>query len=228
MKLCMMTITDGRKECFERTIASWRDKATAPGITDWFNLVVDDSADPEYWEWMSRNYSDSTDKIVRHKERRGFAGAIRSGWANVPADADYVLHLEDDFTLNEPLNVCKMIAVLEANPKYAQVALYRQAWGAEIQYGGYMKQFAGKFKDVMLKGSDGNEYPCAEHRHCFTTNPSIYPRRIIDVGWPEGKDSEGHFGFKLWNLGYYCLLWGTTNDAPRVHHIGNVRVGKGY
>jgi hypothetical protein len=227
MKLCVMTITDGRKECFERTVESWRKNAIAPGMEQ-FNLVVDDSANPEYWEWMSHNYSDSTDRIIRHNERRGFGGAIQSAWANVPPDVDYILHLEDDFLLNQPIDICDMVAVLEAHPMIAQVALYRQAVGAEIPHGGYMKQYAGKFKDLILTGSNGVDYPVVEHRHCFTTNPSVYPRKIMDVGWPDGKDSEGHFGFKLWDLGYTCLLWGTTNDKPRVHHIGNVRVGKGY
>ena len=65
-------------------------------------------------------------------------------------------------------------------------------------------------------------YQWMEHRQFFTTNPSLVPRRIIDLGWPEGERSEA--AFNAWCIDHdptaAAGLWGRRDDEPLAHHAG--------
>ena len=227
--LCVLIITDGRRDCFEKMMASWDHMATIDSeVSDVFHLVVDDSGDLEYYNWIRNNYKGSVDRIIHHKDRKGFGESIRTAWANIPIDCNWILHLEDDFTLNRHVNIGDMIRILKSNPFAAQVALYRQPWNREeIDAGGFYKQYPDIYQDAVTMGID-KAHKVVVHKRNFTTNPCVYPRKIMEVGWPKGSESEGHFGIKLLKHGYYFMFMGTTKDEPWVTHIGNERVGVGY
>lgn len=162
----------------------------------------------------------------RHHEL-GFAGAIQWAWDQVRAtDADYVFHLEADFTFNHDVPVASMIEVIESYPRLAQMALMRQPVNDAERAAGSMVDYLGHdaelHSDIVLRAW------WLEHRRYFTTNPSVYPRWVVERGWPDMPDSEGHFGIKLLaerpetRFG----IWGAGEEW--VEHVGEHRTGRGY
>jgi hypothetical protein len=218
MNIALLIFTDGRKECLKKTVASAEARLVG---TIQSRIVINDSADRRYAAWLDATFPGY--ERVHHEQRRGFCGAVQSGWANVPSDTDYIVHLEDDFLFNEPVELAHVIAVLGAHPHLAQMALRRQALGREVAFGGFVEQFSESYTETSWNG-----FHWFEHQRFFTTNPCVYPRRILELGWPAPPECEGHFGFRLWPAGYKCAFWGKKSDAPKVHHIGTHRVGTGY
>lgn len=161
--------------------------------------------------------------IDDHDHQLGFAGAIQAAWQQV--DCDYVFHVELDFLFNERVDLDEMIDLLDRHPELAQVALKRQPWNPnEIAAGGIIEQHP----DDYTERSDAYA-TWTEHRRFFTTNPSVYPRRIVRVGWPQVPESEGIFTHTLLRDPHLRFaFWGAKHDPPRVHHIGQVRAGVGY
>lgn len=221
MSTAIAIITDGRKHCIERTIpsllANWRGKP-ADEI-----LIVDDSADPAYWSWLDIHFADF--QRVHHVRRKGFGGAIRSAWGDL-GDHDWIFHLEDDFIFNGIIEVEEMRAVLEARPDVLQMALKRQPWNPEEKAaGGFMEQHPDEYHDETTDGHDW----CWQRRF-FTTNPSLYRGSLTKRGWPDVEHSEGHFSLDIINSDPDAKFgfWGRSTDRPRVHHIGDERIGTGY
>ena len=223
--IVLLVLTDGRRTCIERTLASAADKLHGP-ITR--RVIHDDSADPAYRRWLLEEFP--TFEVVSTGTRSGFGGAIRSAWSYLAEtaeydDARYVFHLEDDFTFNQPVYLHRLAAVLELNPHLVQLALRRQPWNAaERAAGGVVEQHPEAYEEHHL-----GLLKWLEHRLHFTTNPSLYRRSLTWHGWPEGAHSEGRFGLKLLEdpdlrFGY----WGGRDSGEWVHHIGDVRAGSGY
>lgn len=151
----------------------------------------------------------------------GFAGAIQHGWEQVTAD--YVFHFECDFTFDEPVDVAHMTRVLDAHPYLTQMALLRQPVNAaERAAGGVIEQHPDGYTTV----TDGAA-TWREHARFWTTNPCVYPRWVMDRGWPQTDQSEGLFGLKLFaeDPARRAAFWGTTR---LVTHIGDIRAGGGY
>jgi hypothetical protein len=153
----------------------------------------------------------------------GFAGAIRIGWAQVTTD--WVLHVEEDFVFTRPVPVEEMIHLLRRYPYLAQVALKRQPVSpAEIDAGGVVELHSEEFTECNDKHATW-----VEHRRYFTTNPSIYPSRICDLGWPQEEGSERAFTDRILQdpINRFAI-WGRKFADPMVTHIGDVRAGHGY
>lgn len=154
----------------------------------------------------------------------GFAGAIQAGWDQV--DTDYVFHVEQDFVFTERVRIDRMLSELLHHPHLTQLALLRQPWNeAEREAGGIVEMDPTAFK---LRKGKCHPYRWLEHRKFWTTNPSLYPRWIVDRGWPQCPDSEGHFGISLFAdyPRHVAAFWG--DGTPTVEHIGRERVGTGY
>lgn len=228
MNISVLVITDGRKECLSRTMKSMFENLHGP-IDE--VIIVDDSGDPTYASWLDAMYEDRA-TIVHHSIRRGFGGAIQSGWDTISFDADWVFHLEDDFVLNRTVPLMKMIATMAGQPHLVQMALRRQAVNAEeIAAGGVIERWPTEYIErTNTKGS------WLEHRLFFTTNPSLYRYSLTRLGWPKGERSESAFTQRLLGEGVRGIeprdlrfaFWGRRSDTPWVEHIGDVRVGSGY
>lgn len=201
MKWACLLISDGRDEYRERTLTSARASLPEP---DEFIEIQDPS------------------------HELGFGGAIQAGWRRVLAetDVDFVFHLEADFTFNRPAPVHEMAAVLRARPHLVQLALRRQPWNeAEKAAGGIVEMHPEDYEECELNG-----WSWLEHSRNFTTNPSLYPRRVCEYGWPDGEQSEGRFGIHLLERHpeLRFAYWGSRDSGEAVAHIGDVRAGKGY
>lgn len=199
MTIALLLISDGRNDYLLRTLASV-DKHLPPFD---HQIHVDDRG---------------------HK--LGFAGAIQEGWNRVlDSGAEWVFHLEADFTFNERIDVAAMIDLLERQPHLAQVALKRQPWNEQ-------EKAAGGIVELHPENYRQRSDPHAvwtENRVCFTTNPSVYSTSLCPMGWPQENHSEGVFTHRLLaDPMIQFAFWGGKFDPPKVEHIGERREGTGY
>jgi len=220
MSVGVCIITDGRGECFERTVSSFLDMWAGDPADQ--IVVINDSADPAYGRWLANQFGFF--EQIHHIERKGFGGAIESAWREV-GHHDWIFHLEDDFTFNEPIDIEGMIHVLGQRPDVVQMALKRQPWNPEEKAaGGFMEQHPEAYTNEETDG-----YRWCWQRLFFTTNPSVYRGGLTKVGWPQVKHSEGVFSHDLMRDPEVKFgFWGHTDEPPKVTHIGAERVGTGY
>ena len=223
--IAALVITDGRVNVLRRTIASFEEQVSGPIIE---RFIYDDSGNPGVRNLIQSWFPKWS--LIQHPsgERQGFAGAVRTGWQAIRqySVADYIFHLEDDFTFNIPIDLEDFQGILKQRPDLAQLALLRQPWNAaEIAAGGVMQQHP----DWYIPHLDGKGRSWVEQNHFFTTNPSLYRRSLIEMfDWPEDSYSEGLFSSMLRQAGFRFGYWGEYGDPPAVTHIGEHRQGTGY
>lgn len=220
MKTTLLMFTDGRRDCLKQTLDSAAEQLS--GKID-HRIIVNDSLDDDFSEWLRRTCFEF--EIIRATEKKGFCGAIQTGWKALPKDTDYVFHLEDDFTFNRPVPLADMAATLEAHTYLVQLALRRQPWNEqEKAAGGIVEMWPDQYIDC--NNTFGR---WLEHRLFFTTNPSLYHVRWTREGWPDPPACEQAFTEELLkNPDIRFGYWGRRADDPWVHHIGAHRVGTGY
>lgn len=218
----LLVFTDGRFDCLNRTLDSFEQKM---GFGQFDQMVmIDDSADPQYREKLVEVFEPKGFRVVSERRRRGFAGAVQAGWNEVKPWVDYIFHLEDDFVLEQELDVNELAELMEREPYITQVALLRQAWNEEEKAaGGIIQANPDDFHQLCNESHDW-----IEHRKFWTTNPSLYPRWLVRRGWPQGQHSEGRFGVDLFSQdpNRVSAFWG--DGESWVTHIGEERVGTGY
>lgn len=223
--IAVIVFTDGRTNLLRRTIESFEANVTGEIVERW---IYDDSGNRKQRELIAKMFPQWT--LINHPtgERQGFAGAVRTGWDALRnySIADWVFHLEDDFTFNRPVDLDDLQNVMVKRPILAQIALLRQAWNPdEVAAGGLLEMNPDAY--IPHLDRDGREW--LEHDMFFTTNPSLYRKSLIEMfDWPAGPESEGRFGLKLREAGYRYAYWGARDDGPLVHHIGEHRSGGGY
>lgn len=188
MSIALVVITDGRPFLAE-TLASAEEHLAAGRITT--RIVVDDAGVRGRVEEVlpSTFRHDAAGWIyLAHPERRGFAAAVNTGWGMADScGADYVFHLEDDFTFNGAVPLEGMMRVLDRHPFLAQIALRRQPWSPEEIAAGAV---GGLGPDDPHEVHDDEWDSWVEHHHCFTTNPSLIPRAVSSKGSPATRWSS--------------------------------------
>jgi hypothetical protein len=213
-KIALVVFTDGRLRCLKEAIDSAEENLKCV-FKD--KLIVNDepSAYAEIQSW----YSSRGFEIISNAARYGYCYSIKRAWAQLYAlgKVDYVFHLEDDFTFNEPIPVLDMIKILKRDPKLAQMALVRQPVNdIEIAAGSMIAACPERY---LRCAGDGFEW--LENNFCFTNNPCIYPMEIATypyparTSWPWG---EGEFSAFLREKGYRFGYWGKIDQKPMVHH----------
>lgn len=221
--IALLVITDGRRDCVERTIQSAAENLDGPISR---RVLFDDSGDQDHHRWLQARFPDF-EVHWHYAGRQGFGGAIRAAWKHIAAgDQRWVFHLEDDFTFNRPVDLTDMATVLALEPKLVQLALRRQPWNDEERTaGGIVESHPEDFKDCQV-----GPFKWLEHRRFLTTNPCLYRRSLCSVRWPEGPNSEGMMTHKLLSLGPDIRFgyWGSRDSGEWVTHIGDNRVGTGY
>lgn len=230
MSVAVLVITDGRDDYLAPTLHSAMASLVGP-VTEWW--MYDDTGDDGYRAHLGRRWP--TFEHFNAGERQGFGGAIRAAWAHLAkhSAADYVFHLEADFRFRRRVDLGQMAEVLAERPHLAQMALVRQAWNDEEAAAGGVLERA---REAFTPCTDYAARAWLEHRLFWTTNPSLYRRSLLDVGWPDGAQSEGRFGLQLLEGGtpeaepsdVRFGYWGRLDDGPWVEHIGRSRVGTGY
>jgi hypothetical protein len=199
--VALVVVTDGRYHYLEQMLGSLAERVPYP-----FGLirVVDDSGTPE-----PPVYPPGWDVTI-HPQRRGLAAAVQSAWRDLPAEIDYVFHVEEDFVFVAPVDIDAMALTLKEQPRLAQVVLKRQPWSpAEREAGGIIEMHPDLY-------SQQDTY--VEHRRIFSLNPCLIPRAVVDLGWPAGN--EAGFTEQLVEAGWSFGFWGQKTDPPRVLHVG--------
>lgn len=225
MSLALVVVTDGRRSCLELTMRSAHEMVGLE-VFD-YRILINDSLDGDYQRWLERVYGAGFEIQHPTAGKRGFSGAVRSGWAALRASgATWALWLEDDFTFNRPVDLAPLAQVLEARPYLTQLAFLRQPWNDEERAaGGITRMHPGSY----VEARDG-QHAWREHRRCWTTNPSLFPVSLCDREWPAGAQSEGRFGVDLFasDPDLRAAYWGDEASGEWVTHIGHERVGEGY
>jgi hypothetical protein len=221
--IAALVVTDGRHDYLQQAVASFEEKVSGPIVERWMH---DDTGDRKYRSRLAEEFPDWTQ--FNGGERQGFAGAIRTSWDMLKREsiAEYIFHLEADFTFNRPVDLTRLTEVLAKRPALAQMAFRRQPWNAEeAAAGGIVEQHPEDFSTCM----DAVDNVWLEHTRFFTTNPCIYRSSLTEMfDWPAGPNSEGRFGIKLREAGFNFGYWGPREDPPWVEHIGHDRAGVGY
>lgn len=220
--ILLLVITDGRLDYLRECVTSAEEHLHGP-ITR--RVMYDDTGDDTHRHILRGMYPDFVH--VDGGPRQGFGGAIRAAWAHLRTldGYDYVLHLEQDFTFNRGVALEYMAALLDERPDVAQVALRRQPWNdSEKAAGGLIEQHPDWFTDRTSNLGCG----WLEHTWCFTTNPCLYRRSLIDRDWPDCPHSEGIFTHQLVADGHRFAYWGDRASGEWVRHIGHHRAGHGY
>lgn len=219
-------MTDGRQNCIEQAIPA-AEANLSGAVTR--RIIHDDSADPDYRDWLTGRFGDTFEIIGGHV-RQGFGGAIRSAWEHLLVGEDshserFVFHLEDDFVLERHVDLDAMTEALDRFPHVAQLALRRQPWNDEERAaGGIVESHPDDYQERSV-------WPCSwlEHRRFFTTNPGLYRLSLCRHGWPEGEHSEGVFTHQLLrDPALRFAFWGSRDSGEWCTHIGSERVGVGY
>ena len=228
--ISLIVLTDGRQHCLSRTMASLFAAVDLYHVTE--RHIINDCPDPAFGEWL-RQYERSGFTIhPPEAQRRGFGGAIRKAWS-VVGDNPWIFHLEDDFMFNRKVDLVSLCRVLEANPHLVQLVMRRNAWSPEeIAAGGLLEMWPDEYVERQM----GEDLSWVEHTLYFSTNPSVYRRSLLSVGWPDGTNSERKFTDRLLTDGspevgpddVRFAFWGKRADDPLVTHIGEERVGVEY
>jgi hypothetical protein len=174
-------------------------------------FIVDDSGDPDYTKWLRENFRGV--KVYNNPTRRGLAGAVEAVWHRAVAfDADFLFHMEDDFLINEPIDVRSIVATLEGEPDVAQMLLKRQPLvHAELAAGDIL----GAMGDIDARVG------WVTQQTIFSLNPCVIPRWVLELGWPSGNEAE--MTRNLLAQGARFGVWGDPGSRPLVHHIGDSR-----
>lgn len=203
MTTALVIITDGRWDYLGQCLASAHEHLDL----DWFDhrYLIDDSGEP-----MAAGAP--LFETVAHGTRKGLGASVRTAWA-VSTDADWVFHLEEDFTFTRDVPLDRMRKVLERNPYLAQMVLKRQPWSpAEIEAGDMF--IGGDYTQATNVG--GAHW--VEHTRGFSFNPCLIPRwcRPPGAGGTETEVTE-QLGT---NPNIRFAFWGRTDDDPACTHIG--------
>lgn len=224
--ICLLVMTDGRRDCIERTIPSFLDALDRPDLVTELR-IHDDSGDPDYSGWLVDRFGPQGFEVMSTAGRSGFGGAIRSAWSwlRVESSARFVFHLEDDFVPTRTVPLLDLACILDGRPDVVQVALRRQPWNdAERAAGGIVEQHPDDYTEHV-----SGRY--LEHRRFFTTNPNLYRMALVrETDWPDGDQSEGRFGIGLLEQdpGRRFAFYGARDSGEWVEHIGVERIGVGY
>lgn len=220
--IALLVMTDGRLSYLAETVASAERMLGGPITERWMH---DDSGSDEHRKLLQKMFPNF--RQIGVGSRAGFGRSIARAWGMLSAEskADYVFHLEGDFTFNCPIRLTSMMAVLDNNPHLVQLALRRQPWNPEEEAaGGIIERHPEAYEDCF----DG-PHAWLEHRLFFTTNPSLYRRELVKNGWPDEERSEGVFTHRLLaDPGVRFGFWGRRDTPPWVEHIGYERAGGGY
>lgn len=226
MSVALLVITDGRHDYLQQTVQSAEVNLYGEVVERW---MYDDTGDDDYRSRLSLEFP--TFHHINGGPRQGFGGAIQTSWSMLQqySEAQFIWHAEQDFTFNRPVNLHLMTWVLNANPHLAQIALRRQAWNdAEKRAGGVIEQHPEDYTEHHLHGFGDAYADWLEHTKFWTTNPSLYRKSLLQLGWPDGPHSEGHFTQRCLGAGLRFAYWGKRSDQPAVEHIGHVRAGTNY
>ena len=222
--IAWVTLTNGRREFLSATRTSWYEKMTGQISKE---IIVDDSGSFEYRSWLEKTFP-TAEVIPAGTEALGFARAMQRCFDEaLHSGCDYVFHLEDDFKLNEYLDLDKLHHILKENPSLSQLVLQRNRWYLpEFEFDTLLQ--AVMSSGVKLTERQSGNHTYLEQTDWWSCNPNIYPIDIARLGWVIEEDSERKFSKKVFSQGYKSAFYGSPDKDSFVEHIGRYRAGYDY
>lgn len=164
--------------------------------------------------------ADFTEIVDDHEHKLGMAGAVRRAWQwALDSGCDYLFHVEEDFRFLQPVDLDSLRYTLDRNPLLAQVVLKRQPVNdEEIAAGGIIESHPDDYTECKAWGRN---IIWTEHSRIFSLNPCLIPRRVLELGWPDGNEAE--FTQRCIDAGYRFAFYGARHAPPVVEHVGEVR-----
>lgn len=155
-----------------------------------------------------------------YEHKLGMAGAVRAAWQwALDSGCDYLFHVEEDFRFLQPVPFDQLVYVLERAPHLAQVVLKRQPWNDEEKAAGGIVECAPN--EYVECKAWGRNITWTEHARIFSLNPCLIPRRVLELGWPDGNEAE--FTRRCLDAGYRFAFYGPKFAPPMVEHVGEHR-----
>jgi len=186
--------------------------ASLNNLTGWERLViVDDSGDDAWRDELGWHYPDA-EIVPVAQEPAGYTRAMHVVWFMARQTGGPIFFLEEDFTIDRPVSIADLKALLDADVTLAQVALQRQAWyRVEKSHGliGAQKRRGHQFTDHGTH---------LTHTACFTGNPCLIPERTFTVDWPGGTWTEDAMTDRLTANGMRFAYFGHDGDEYVTHH----------
>lgn len=214
-QVLLLVLTTGKRETLTKALASAEEKLSGPVGR---RLICVDGYAGTAHEVQKAHPGWDVEPLRAGKYPKAVSAAIEKA---IGSGQRFILFLEDDFTFNEPVDLCEMQAIVERND-LAQLSLKRQAWYPhELEAGGVIEANPDAFTQ-----RDGY----VEHSAYWTMNPMLTRRSTLaEHKWPQGRDSELRFGRSVFaDPRVRAGILGSIEDAPRVEHIGMERAGSGY
>ncbi len=204
--LCI--ISDGRFDYLAECINSLEARVAYPFVR---KVIVDDSGELNIQLRVRQAFPDY--EVLAHPRRQGVSAAIRTAWAAMlETDAEYVFHVEQDFTFNETIDLDDLADILKRRSWLANVTLKRQPYSP-------VEQAAGDFMRVNPDYyTDRDGY--VEWSKLFCCNPSLIRRDVLELA---PFSNEGDFARTCKHAGFTFAFYGQKADPPRVTHIGEYR-----
>lgn len=164
--------------------------------------------------------------IEQSSDQEGFCSATRRLWSLAArTSSDYVLWLENDFLLLQPLDLTAPAEVLDGDLHLTQIQFIRDPVNREERKAGGLFEF--------WQGHERWErrfWGFIQDDYVVTTNPALMRTGFVRQHlWPPlaeaPSECEGRFGIALRERGYAAGVWG--DGSPLVRHVGRRR-GIGY
>lgn len=231
MKYVLTMTTNGRRDCFLRTLDSFV-RRVRPQPTEVF--VYDDGRQTGV-EDLVRAGELHPLHFVRVAPAKKFGRAKPVGFCRATAACfeyvadsphDWWFHLEDDFEFLRSVDLTDLAHVLSLETHVVQMALMRDAVNEIEKAAGGLYESR---RDEYLARGMATSNAWLEHRSYFTTNPSLMRASLArKLPWPADQDQcEGRFTDLIRRASETATFgaWGT--GTPWVRHIGE-RNGFGY
>lgn len=193
-----------------------RAAASLSNLYGWGHLTIFDDSGDQDWRRKMMGLGGYSNFIPIADEPVGYSAAMRAIWKWCRDHGDRVLFWEEDFILDDKLDLTNLEAILDADPTLAQVALQRQPWYAnEKQHGLIGAQRVSGRTFVDMGG-------WIKHDSGFTTNPSLINPAVFEHEWPHGEWTEFQMSNKLRDAGFTFAYYGHEGEQY-VTHIGYER-----
>lgn len=221
MSFCVIIFNDGRNEYLEKTLKSFHECVSFPDKVH--TILYDDmpeGRDEAFLKSLKKKYK--INQLILSPENLGINRSVQNAWSEVPRNIKYIYHQENDFTYNEVIDVSEMQKVLDSNRLIGQVALLRQPWyDDEIASGSLYIKDSVHYKQANVGGID-----IVIQDVYFTHNPCLY-RREHAIKLPNHHEWVLADTLKKKHRIKYFAYLGKLSDAPKVHHIGEIKKGVG-
>lgn len=211
----VICLTNRRDTYVRNALTSLREHVT--GYSDL--LVVDDSGDPQ---WRAELADDAHIDVVPVADQpAGYTSAMRAIWNH--AAGTYLFLLEEDFTIDRPVNLAYLQHLLDSSPQLAQIALQRGPWYCNERRIGVLA--AQRNRVDCIRRAEGRPlttwtaHPThVEHTAGITCNPSLWSPSALETEWPDTHWSEEAMGNKLLERGLTSAWLGQEGDQHVTHH----------